>query len=676
MQRHDVASTLRRRCIYVMCPLGSVKLCSYLQMWTGIDQSERDSHHLYELCSEVGMTPEECRLRIWHIDCINSLFSLEGVANYESEVDYVFHALMAGSNAEGVGLERLGSDYNIMMTVSGTRVAPQRQPEGLAGDAHIFRIIQTYNPLYVRLQCVYMGTGVGKGIMPTPSCCIGDEQGRMILSGKLLMDAYSHTASGNVNAPALSAVLRGNIIKPILCIHSPVWPLAAREWAFRVRRYVWPSVELKKLILQHGCHVVPKGNPQSPNKHLEWRWSFSLAEKMLIRTFNIIQLQCYFLLKMMVTYIINPMVLEGLSSYQVKTVMLHMVESTHPAEWVKEKLASCFCACLAKLLQCIEDESCPHYFIPSYNLFAPKIQGDTRIRLANVIAGLLEKGWKCVLQCLPPNMNMLLARHKIQMRCDCYDTHWGLERCDTHVSMVERSYTLFNAAVRVILRLTERSDLQTTIDAMTMFLDYPASKDTIHFPDVPITALVKQTIKSHLGYCYFGLSQTYPYNRKQSDDAKTILEKGLSILEESMSLDAVSTKLKLATFHFMLNKPDVCIKILMQLIRQYNEYIVNTTGDKTRRLKSHKRSSAHRRHRSVTSLLGKASSLMEWASLEICFSPWEVPFAPEAIQMLQDRETITDDDTDYKGFVFVDAIVYAYFLLILSYNSMHRPVHR
>ena len=645
-------------------------------MWNGVDEAERDSLHLYELCSEVGMTPDQWKLRIWHMDYLNSLFSLEGVANFESEVDYVFHALMVGSSAEGVGLERLGSDYNIMMTVTGTRLAPHRHTDGLGGECHIFRTIQTYHPLYVRLQCVYMGTGVNKGIMPTPSCCIGDEQGRMVLSGKLLMDAYSHTASGNVNAPAISAVLRGNIIKPILCIHSPVWPLAAREWAFRVRRFVWPSVELKKLILQHGCHVVPKGNPQSPNKHFEWRWSFSLAEKMLVRTFNIIQLQCYFLLKMVVIFVINPMVLNGISSYQVKTVMLHMVENTHPTEWTKEKLAPCFSACLAKLLQCVEDGSCPHYFVPSYNLFALTIQGDTRIKLVTVISGLLEKDWKCVLQCLPPNMNMLLARHKMPTRCDCYDMHWGLDRCDTNVSMVERSYTLFNATIRVILRLTERPDLQTTTDAITMFLDYPAAKDNVHFPDSMTAALVKQTIKSHLGYCYLGLSQTYPYNRKQSDDAKNILEKGMRILEDSLTLDAVSTKLKMATLHFMLNKTESCIKILMQLIRQYNEYIVNTTGDKTRRLKSPKRSSAHRRHRSVTSLLGKAPSLIEWASLEICFSPWEIPFAPEAIQMLQDREPITDDDTDYKGFVFVDAIVYAYFLLILSYNNMHRPVHR
>lgn len=640
--------------------------------WKNAEQTDRDSLHLFELCCEVGVSADDIKLRNWLSDYTNSLFSLEGIANYGSDVDYMFHAINVGSSAEGVALERLGSDTNIMMTVSGTRIAPQRQSEN-QGDDHLFKVIQTYHPSYVRLQCVYMSRSSSRSIMPSPNCCLGDEQGRMILAGKLLIDAYSNNTSGTISSPAVSGVMRSPI-KPILCIHSPVWPLAAREWAFRVRRYIWPTVELKKFILQHGCHVVPIGNSQSPNRHIEWRWSFSLAEKLLVRTFNIAQLQCYFLMKMLVTYVINPMVLEGMTSYHVKTIMFHMVESTHPAEWTREKLASCFVGCLQKMLQCLEDGSLSHYFIPSHNLFLPRLQGDTRIRLVTLVTGLVEKGWQCILQCLPPNMNMLLARHKIQVRCDCYDTHWGTEGCERNVAMVERCYTMFNATIRVALRLTERPDIQGTIDAMTMFLEYPTMRDPVHFPDIPTTAIIKLMVKSHIGLCYMGMSNTYPYNRKGGSN--TMLPTGQKYLEDAVGVDAASTKLKLATFHYMTENYDESIKIIMQLLRQFNGYIVHTTGDKTRRKKSCKRPIALRKHRSVTSLLGNAPSLMEWASLEMIFSPWEVAYAPEAIQMLKERDSLTDDDTDHKGFVFIDALVYAYFLLALAYNSIHRPVHR
>jgi len=642
-------------------------------MWNGVELSERDSLHLYELCCEVGVSTDEIKNRNWLSDYTNTLFSLEGIANYGSDVDFMFHAINVGSHAEGVGLERLRSDYNVMMTLSGSRVAPNRQSDSSSSDVHLFKAVQTYHPSFVRLQCVYMGTSASRSIMPTTSCCIADEQGRMILAGKLLMDSYSRNGMGSLSAPAVSAVIRAPI-KPILCIHSPVWPLAAREWAFRVRRFIWPTVELKKFILQHGCHLVPKGNPESPNKHLEWRWSFSLAEKLLLRTFNTTQVQCFFLLRMLVFYVINPEVIETISSYHVKTIMLHMVENTHPTEWTKEKLSLCFVGCLQKLLQCLEDGALPHYFIPSHNLFHPHLQGDSRIRLVTIVAGLLEKGWQCVLQCLPPNLNMLLARHQQQVRCDCCDTHWGVDGCEKNVSIVERCYTLFNATVRVVLRLTERPDLQTTMDAMTMFMEYPTMRDPVHFPDVPTAGSVKLVIKSHLGLLYLGMSGTYPYNRKGG--SQTLLPTGQKLLDDAVGLDAASTKLKLATFHFMTENYDETIKIIMQLLRQFNEYIVCTTGDKTRRLKSCKRLAALKKHRSVTSLIGNTPSMLEWAALEIVFGPWEVPFAPEAIQMLKDRESLTDDDTDHHGFVFVDAIVYAYFLLALSYNSIHRPVHR
>ena len=640
--------------------------------WQGIEQSQRDSLHLFDLCGEVGLAQEQIKLRQWLSDYTNSLFSLEGVANYGSDIDFMFHAVIVGSQSEGIGLNRLESDLNLMMTVSGTRVTPQRQFEG-QGDIHLFKVIQTAHPAYVRLQCVYMGAGTSRSVVSTPSYCIGDEQGRMILAGKLLTDAYSKNNLGTISPPAIAACIK-TPISTMLCIHSPVWPLAAREWAFRVRRYVWPSVELKKFILQHGCHVVPKGNPLSLTRHIEWRWSFSLAEKFLVRTFNLTQLQCYFLLKLLVRYVINSVVIEGLTSYHVKTIMFHMVENTHPSEWTKEKLAPCFVSCLEKLLQSLEDGCLYHYFISSYNLFVPRIQGDTRIRLVSVVSGLLEKGWQCILQCLPPNLNMILSKSAAAVPCACYDTHWGAESCEQRVSMVERCYTLFNATVRVILRLTEREDLQSTIDAITAVVEYPTMRDPVHFPDVPATGIIKLMLKSNLGLMFYALSKTYPYSRKGG--SHTLLPTAQKHLEDAVEVDACSTKLKLATFFFMTENYDECIKIVMQLLRQHNEYIVNTTGDTTRRKKSCKRPAALRKHRSVTPLLGNAPSLTEWACLEVCFSPWEVPFAPEAIQMLKDREAVTDDDTDHKGFVFVDGVVYGYFLLALAYTNIHRPVHR
>lgn len=636
--------------------------------------TESDSLYLYDICCGLGLSAEDVRLRNWLSDYTNSLFSLEGIANYESDVDFMFHAINVGSNAEGIGLERLASDYNIMMTISGSRVAPQHQYVNQdQSDTNLFKIIQTVHPSYVRLQCINIVTGDSKSIVPTPSCCLTDEQGRLILVRELLMEVYNKSGSEMLSAPAVSGVMRSPL-KPVLCIHSPVWPVAARDWAFRVRRYSWPTPEMKKIILQQGCHVVPIGNPQSPRNNTEWRWSFSLAEKLLVRTFNVFQLQCYFLLKLFVNYVINPAVVDGLSSYDVKTIMFHMVENTHPAEWTKETLAPCFLGCLQKLLQCLDDGNLPHYFISGHNLFEPRLQGDSRISLAIVVAEQMEKGWRCILTCLPPNMTSVLARNNVQLRCDCYDTHWGPGACERHVSMVERSLTMMNATIRVILKLTERRDLQSTIDALMMFLEYPTAHDPVHFPDGKVTLLIKTLIKSHLGMCLLSLSNTPQYNKK--DDLQSLLPKAQKYIEDASEIEAVAMKLKLATFFYMTENYDSCVRTVSQLLGQFNGYMVNTTGDKTRRHKSCRRQQSLKKHRSATSLLGNAASLLEWAILEVTFSPGELPSAPEAIQMLKDRELQTDDDVDHRGFVFVDAMVYAYYLLAMAYTHTHRPVQR
>lgn len=287
----------------------------------------------------------------------------------------------------------------------------------------------------------------------------------------------------------------------------------------------------------------------------------------------------------------------------------------------------------------------------------------------------VEKGWHCILQCLPPNMNTLLSRrHMPKILCGCYDLHWGRERCETNVSMVERVFTMFNVTVRVILKLTERSDLQATVDAMNMFLEYPTSRDTVHFPDTALTNIMKMVIQSHLGVCYMGLSSAYPYYRKSG--SISLLPTAQKHLQEAYGADAAATKLKLATFYYMTENYDEAVKIAMQLLRQFNKYIVNTTGDKTRRHESCKRTVSLKKHRSVTSLIGNTPQLLQWATLELSFSPWEIPFVPEAIQNLKDKNALTGDDRDYNGFVFLDAIIYAYFVLAMSYNSIHRPVHR
>lgn len=53
--------------------------------------------------------------------------------------------------------------------------------------------------------------------------------------------------------------------------------------------------------------------------------------------------------------------------------------------------------CLRRLVYCVEDKVCPHYFIPENNLFENKIQGYAQETLLTKLYILISYGWQCIL---------------------------------------------------------------------------------------------------------------------------------------------------------------------------------------------------------------------------------------------------------------------------------------
>ena len=72
----------------------------------------------------------------------------------------------------------------------------------------------------------------------------------------------------------------------VYCLACLLWPSIASEYMSRARNGGWPTQSTLETIQKDGCHVVPVGPPESRDKHLQWRWSFSLAEKCLCYSMN------------------------------------------------------------------------------------------------------------------------------------------------------------------------------------------------------------------------------------------------------------------------------------------------------------------------------------------------------------------------------------------------------
>ena len=67
MQRHDVASTLRRRCIDVMCPLGKTPYCTYIKFDCLVDIADLEETSLITLTTLLANSTDDKFMIFIHI---------------------------------------------------------------------------------------------------------------------------------------------------------------------------------------------------------------------------------------------------------------------------------------------------------------------------------------------------------------------------------------------------------------------------------------------------------------------------------------------------------------------------------------------------------------------------------------------------------------------------------
>src|SRR6218665_1694030 len=75
-------------------------------------------------------------------------------------------------------------------------------------------------------------------------------------------------------------------------VHSlwcPQWPRQAQLWPKRNREYGWPTIDAITEVVHNGCHVVSVQHRACKNDALMWRYSFSVAEVILLRRWTPVQ---------------------------------------------------------------------------------------------------------------------------------------------------------------------------------------------------------------------------------------------------------------------------------------------------------------------------------------------------------------------------------------------------
>ncbi|VDI82898.1 Hypothetical predicted protein [Mytilus galloprovincialis] len=307
------------------------------------------------------------------------------------------------SGSKGEGLDLRGSDLDIMNVASEFKVyeSDRNYREAIFHDNTVPLIMDTDNtpPCFTLLRFL---NNIDEQRTDLKQIVENDSQGSL-LSNELYKMYYMNLAPSSpmttsifhkMHGPCLSD--KNDIFDIAYCLKCDQWIFQAQPWIYRPRT-TWPPVDIISKITSCGVLFVPIGLKGSCSENLQWRISFSVAEKFLIFSFSHTQLLCYALLKIFLKEIVEKCEdLKGLlCSYFLKTLMFWISEESNPSVWRPNNIIPCFMACLKRLLYCVEYEALLHYFIPDNNLFYLRFNVTNKDKLITILINSYKQGIQC-----------------------------------------------------------------------------------------------------------------------------------------------------------------------------------------------------------------------------------------------------------------------------------------
>ena len=269
---------------------------------------------------------------------------------------------------------------------------------------------------YAKLQLVYNRVplfqneyGVANAMHFNTSAHIvssADKYGRLVISFNPEHGSERHgpaICKGGVGRVPVDIVNAFNLSKLPGCVEERI---------SRTRDHNWPSANMTDNCESLGCLFVPVGHPHSHEQSLEWRYSLSHQERLLVSHFSSVQHKCYILLKLWKKDVLPSWVgPDSLSSYHCKTCMFYMIENSPSDFWRPDNLLSCFVACLRLFLLWTMNGICPNYFIPAENMFDRRIHGKLKQDLQQALQTFLTTDCKYLIQIRTGNIGDQLVSY-------------------------------------------------------------------------------------------------------------------------------------------------------------------------------------------------------------------------------------------------------------------------
>ena len=402
----------QKHVFFIMFFTQSYTYCSIVEMYQ--QELKRISCDLYKTVKhKLGL--EVCTY-IWR----TTVNLLDEVNRIQSELDNTWRVYFSGSKGEGFRFT--SSDNDLMLVYETIKVIPpnasitlndSRVPHLMMENEMtkpgftLLRVIwEPTNPQW--LQITYSKKSIHNGIY---------------LSSKLWREVHTAASPKSdreyTHGPCTSGAKGTQEYDKAHCVRCKTWPANAQDCIRRLHQSQWPSSETILSVIKDGVLFVAIGAKQSVFENLEWRMSFSLAEKKLIHAMNHSQFLCYGLLKIFLKEAIdaNSDVRGLMCSYFLKTSIFWEITSS-PNDWNPSSFLSKFWKCFCRLLQWISCSYCPNFFIPQNNMFEGKIEGASQDNILHHLTSLYYEGFRCLLRCpsLLPYMSLVIHIQELDLQ--------------------------------------------------------------------------------------------------------------------------------------------------------------------------------------------------------------------------------------------------------------------
>ena len=164
------------------------------------------------------------------------------------------------------------------------------------------------------------------------------------------------------------------------------------------------------MVLDTPCYLVPKGHPESEDAALEWRVSFSVVERAIMKELTIPQRKAYLCL---IHFLKGSTKKERVKSYYLKTTFLWTLEEVGPhfLDETENNMFSFITMVLEKLCTFFAEKNIPSFFVKNQNLLKDFTGKDIRSiheMLSNTLPILPQKMSRSLGAC--PDLSVLEVR--------------------------------------------------------------------------------------------------------------------------------------------------------------------------------------------------------------------------------------------------------------------------